>query len=41
MNTNKIIPGQSDPGVLFSTHCIGERLAPDHEVFEFRKFTGG
>jgi transposase len=37
MNVNRIIPGQSDQGVLFSNHYIGDRLSQDHEVFEFRK----
>jgi transposase len=37
MNSRRIIPGESDQGVLFSTHYIGDRLSPNHEVFEFRK----
>jgi transposase len=37
MNPKRIIPGQSDQGVLFSAHYIGDRLSQDHEVFEFRE----
>lgn len=37
MNPKRIIPGQSEQGILFSAHYIGDRLSKDHEVFEFRK----
>ncbi|MDH4201236.1 MAG: hypothetical protein OEV66_12820 [Spirochaetia bacterium] len=37
MNPKRIIPGESDQGILYSAHYIGDRLSKDHEVFEFRK----